>query len=332
MAELNRIGFRILQELSIQSRVKRKDIAKRLHISPQLVSYTISRLEERGLVKGYTANMDPARFDLITVFVILSYTNLAKEMTASVRAYLQDDDSVTYLESLSYGADLFVEYCVPNLSFFNKRLIKLKERFRDGVDILSVLPVIVKHQFSRDYLFPAQSRKVEHIYSGDREPVALSSPAQTVLSELWNNPKMSARDLATNAELNVRTVLRVLRKLLDEQIVRTYSVVPDYQKIGIYAALVFIHTKAMTPVQIQQLVTYASMTPEIVSATKVIGHYGLLIKIESLRGYRNVLDSLREVVHFSNYYLYDIRDIIKCTYVPYSVLSSKSDYKKEGKG
>jgi DNA-binding Lrp family transcriptional regulator len=322
MVSLNRIGYRILQELSIQARVKRKDIAKRVHISPQLVSYTIAKLEEQTYIRTYTANIDPARFDLITIFVFFSYTNFEKETISSIKEYLQNDDYVTYLESLSHGADMLVEYCVPNLSFFNKRHAKFTERFQGAIEVLSILPVIVKHQFPRMYLSDDASQPVENIYSGDREPASLMPAERTVLAQLWTDPKVSAQELAKRCQLNVRTVLRMLQRFLDEQIVRTFSIVPDYQMIGIEAAIIFIHTKTMTHGQVQRLLSYARMTPEIVSVTKVIGQYGIMVKIESLHGYRKPLDDLRQTVHFSDYYLYDVREVLKCTYVPYSVLHS----------
>ena len=59
MTEKNDIEKEILKQLTLDSRQSYRDIAKKLDISHVSVSAKVKSLEEKGIIKGYTAVIDP---------------------------------------------------------------------------------------------------------------------------------------------------------------------------------------------------------------------------------------------------------------------------------
>jgi Lrp/AsnC family leucine-responsive transcriptional regulator len=59
---IDRIDRRIIDELRRDARISWRELADRVHLAPSSVADRVRRLEERGLILGYRAEVDPAAF------------------------------------------------------------------------------------------------------------------------------------------------------------------------------------------------------------------------------------------------------------------------------
>lgn len=59
---LDKIDRRIVDELRTNARISWRELADRVHLAPSSVADRVRRLEERGLVRGYEARIDPRAF------------------------------------------------------------------------------------------------------------------------------------------------------------------------------------------------------------------------------------------------------------------------------
>ena len=59
---IDRIDRRIIDELRQNGRISWRELADRVHLAPSSVADRVRRLEERGLIRGYAAQVDPAAF------------------------------------------------------------------------------------------------------------------------------------------------------------------------------------------------------------------------------------------------------------------------------
>jgi len=71
---LDSTDWRILEALQADGRASYADLARTVAMSPSAVSERVRRLEEAGIITGYTATIDPERLGLsIMAFVRLRY-------------------------------------------------------------------------------------------------------------------------------------------------------------------------------------------------------------------------------------------------------------------
>jgi Lrp/AsnC family leucine-responsive transcriptional regulator len=61
-AVIDRIDRRIVDELQQNARISWRELGERVHLAPSSVADRVRRLEERGLIRGYAAQVDPAAF------------------------------------------------------------------------------------------------------------------------------------------------------------------------------------------------------------------------------------------------------------------------------
>jgi len=58
-AALDSIDRRIIDALSADGRISWRELAERVHLVPSSVGDRVRRLEERGVIRGYSARIDP---------------------------------------------------------------------------------------------------------------------------------------------------------------------------------------------------------------------------------------------------------------------------------
>ncbi|THV24424.1 Lrp/AsnC family transcriptional regulator [Glycomyces paridis] len=96
---LDEIDWRILAELQSDARLSYNELSRRIHLSAPAVAERVRRLEEAGVLTGYTARVDPAKAGQpLTAFIQLRCTNgrcLLKSTTA------EDFPEITEVHKLS---------------------------------------------------------------------------------------------------------------------------------------------------------------------------------------------------------------------------------------
>lgn len=93
-ARLDAIDRKILQALQEDGRISNVDLAARIHLSAPQCFRRVRSLEERGVVRGYRAAVDPEALGLgVTTFVSVSVGGgdfgRAREIEAQIRAFPQ---------------------------------------------------------------------------------------------------------------------------------------------------------------------------------------------------------------------------------------------------
>ncbi|MBP0600408.1 Lrp/AsnC family transcriptional regulator [Herbaspirillum sp. LeCh32-8] len=84
MEKFDRFDRIILETLQANGRASNVELSERAHLSPPQCYRRVQRLEQEGVIRGYTAQLEPAALGLgVTAFVSLS---LAREQFKQVRS------------------------------------------------------------------------------------------------------------------------------------------------------------------------------------------------------------------------------------------------------
>ncbi|MBW3020483.1 AsnC family transcriptional regulator [Candidatus Woesearchaeota archaeon] len=320
MTKIFNYEHRLLYELSLNSRIKKKELSQRLKKSPQLLSYSIDKLKSDKKIMNSCVQIDPAKFGLINVLVLLNFTTFEKDKRKEILNELKEMDNITSIKTLSHRADLLVEFTTSNLSQFNKLEMGLMQKYSKDLKLIDVYPVIVKHKFSPKYLSKRTKDEVSMILSGDREVIEMNNNEKKVILELIKNTEATILEISKKTNLNVRTVISMIKKLEDKKIIRGYTITLDLEKNNISACNMLINMNENTPKEIDKFVEYSRHIPEIVGVYKIIGKNSLLVNIQSLKDYRHVISQLREEFKFHDYQVYDVLNNLKNSYIPLSII------------
>ncbi len=311
---------KFIYELSQNSRIKTKELGRKLKISQQSASYLIQSWQQKKKIIGYSMVVDPAKFGLLQVLVYLNYADFDNKNIKEVVNYLKNNDHVVQIEKLKQGYDLAVVFCVPNLSLYNKLMWVFLQKFKKTVLLAETYPIVVKHIYNKKYLM-GYKREAESIISGDRDVYKISNKEKNILNLLYQNSTESIVQIHKKTKLNPKTIIRLRKKMEKNKVIRGYSTIFDIEKIGIQKKQVLISSASMKLTDDKKILQFALTHSNIVSLTRLIGNYDILLEIEEEENSKkDVLRDLRTNFSISKYKIIEGGNMIKDKYVPQSVL------------
>lgn len=71
---LDRTDMRIIDELSENSRITMKELGEKVHLTGQAASSRVARLEDNGIIEGYTIKVNQAKMGFFVHAIINIYT------------------------------------------------------------------------------------------------------------------------------------------------------------------------------------------------------------------------------------------------------------------
>ncbi|WP_298199065.1 Lrp/AsnC family transcriptional regulator [Novosphingobium sp.] len=116
---LDAIDRRILAEVQREGRISNQDLSERVGLSPSPCLRRLRLLEERGVISGYVALVDPERVGMaVTAFVRVRLDQQADRQLATFEAAVAGFPEVMECYIMTGDADYQLRVVVPSLSAF----------------------------------------------------------------------------------------------------------------------------------------------------------------------------------------------------------------------
>ena len=122
---LDEIDVRILELLQERGRIKRNQIAEEVGLSLPSISERMRKLEERGVVTGYSAHLDPKRLN----FDITAFIRVRVEGSSNYAAFIEKATSrpeVLELHSITGEGSHILKIRVKNTAALERLLFQIQ--------------------------------------------------------------------------------------------------------------------------------------------------------------------------------------------------------------
>jgi len=130
---MDAVDLRIVRELQADGRLTNQELADRVRLSPSPCLRRVRRLEECGVISGYTALVDQAVFGLpVTVFVRI---RLERHTPASVGEFEEHIRRIEHVQDcylMSGGSDYLLRVVVEDLQAY-ERLVRTRIHAIPGI-------------------------------------------------------------------------------------------------------------------------------------------------------------------------------------------------------
>ena len=305
--------------LSKNARIKTKELGRLLNMSQQNISYNIKKLQADGIIKSYNAVIDPSKFGYVNIILFLNYKNFNAKTTNSIKKYLIENPNVVRIEETVEGSDLLIEYCVPNLSYFNKQHKEFMYAFNESVQLVESYVVIVKHNYTKNYLHKRFAERTQLIISGDRDPISLDEKQIFILREIVSNPIIPIVKIAEKYNLDPKTIRNNIKFLERKNIIRKYSIVFNHEALDITREFIFLSLAPEKLEDEKKFMEFCNLQKNIVTVTKVLGKYDILITSERLDKEPSIIKELRKQFKVINYRILTSDNIVKHNFLPENI-------------
>ncbi len=124
-AVLDRIDRQLLELLQREGRLSAAALAERVALSASAVQRRLQRLEQSGVIAGYTARLDPAALGLgLSAFVRVQLERHDPRHVERFTALARDCEEVVACHALTGDMDYLLMVMVPDLAAFNRFLME----------------------------------------------------------------------------------------------------------------------------------------------------------------------------------------------------------------
>ena len=124
MPNLDAIDRRILTELQENARIANAELARRVGLSPSPCLRRVRELEERGLVRGYAALLDPAAVGLgVSVLVHVTLEKQIEQGLENFERAILERPEVLECYLMTGDADYLLRVVVPDVAAFERFML-----------------------------------------------------------------------------------------------------------------------------------------------------------------------------------------------------------------
>ncbi|MCP4008870.1 MAG: winged helix-turn-helix transcriptional regulator [Proteobacteria bacterium] len=125
ISDLDRIDLRILSELQQDGRLSNVALSKRINLSPTPCLERVKRLEKKGYIKGYHAELNADKLGVgLLVFVQVSLDKTTPDIFSRFRSALAHLDQVQECHMVAGGFDYLLKLRFGNMTSYREFLGK----------------------------------------------------------------------------------------------------------------------------------------------------------------------------------------------------------------
>jgi len=118
---MDRADAALLQALQADSSRPLADLAEQVGLSPSACHRRVRALEERGLIAGYMARLDPRRLGLmVEVFVEITLTSQSREAMDRFEQAVASFDDILECHLMSGQADYLLRVAAADLDHYDR--------------------------------------------------------------------------------------------------------------------------------------------------------------------------------------------------------------------
>ena len=132
---------KILHILKLNSRTPYETIGRKVGLTRNAVKYRIKKLEENGIIVGYTMLINFTHLDKQSFKIFIKYNNQKKEQENSLLQYLKQTPGVLATLQLFGKWDLDVEIHQRNSTELQEFIMELRNKF-EIIEDYEIIPII----------------------------------------------------------------------------------------------------------------------------------------------------------------------------------------------
>jgi Lrp/AsnC family leucine-responsive transcriptional regulator len=123
---LDDVDRRLLRVLQVEGRISNQELASRCHLSPAACHERVRRLNQRGVVRGYRAEIDPAAVDLpMLIFVEVLLEKTTGEIFTTFGEAVRRTPQILECHMVAGGFDYLLKARVRDMEAYRQFLGEL---------------------------------------------------------------------------------------------------------------------------------------------------------------------------------------------------------------
>ncbi len=297
LIKLDKIDGRMLFELDRNARIPETKLAKIVGRSKESIRYRMRKLQEEGIIHGFTIWIDPTRLGYHSAKIYLTLANKPQEKQKFIE-YIKKDKRLFWLGiaegAWNAGLTFFVK---SNLEFFDLKN-DLFSRFKDLILESHTAALVNVNIHDKTFLYPSEGKW--HVLFDHLENYQLEEIEKDILRELFLNARINIVDIARKHHSTVDIIRNRMKRLEERRIIFRYTLRLDFNKLGYEFYKTFLYFRNLAKPDEQRLMEYARKSRKIIHLVKQISPWDIELesRCENYQEYNALIAELSQ--EFSN--------------------------------
>jgi len=320
MAELDLLDKRIIYELERNCKISISNIAKKLKVSKQRVSYRIKNLELNRFILGYSCILDTSKLGYTTYRIYIKFQNTSKEDKIKIIKDICSYNNIPQAIAIDNIWDFAFGIVVKVTPDFHKVWVDILKKYKENIDKYHISICAPIYSYTRDFLNPDTITEPPKLrVFGDCEKVDYDKNDIIILKELAKNIRRPIVEIAQSINRNPQFIINRIKELEKKEIIKGYKPDLDWNKFGYTYYKIFINLSNFK--KYNEMFKYCESNLQIFQIYKTIGGWDLEIEIyaKNLVDFKKIMSELQDKFNdcIKNYFYFTVGNIHKEIVVPF---------------
>ncbi len=288
----------ILFELLQDCRESLSKIAKKVRLPQQTLSYRIKKLEESGIIKKYTANINYPKLGFSRHSIYLDIKGVTADI---VEKYLKEITNIQevsccyMLHELSQWK-LYVSVWTKTLERYDEIQTKILSKFKNKINNYLSFQSITSHTYFARRLNPKKKAKVD--IKSNPENIKIKDVDWKLLTLLKENSKIPVIELANKLNLTANSVINKIKSLKKKNVIERFYPILDLKKLGYTEYTYISRIDPSYKKELEKFIEYAKNDPRFIIIIKAVGYVNLYYAflVESREEFREINADIERIL------------------------------------
>jgi DNA-binding Lrp family transcriptional regulator len=255
------------------------------------VRYRIKKLEEQGIIQGFTIWIDPTKLGFFTAKIYLNLANRPEQKQEFVD-YVKRDKRLFWLGIAEGAWNAGLTYFVKNNREFFDLKNELFARFKELILNSHTGMIVNVNGCDKTFLYDAETRwKTMFDVAEHKE---LDDIEKKILKELFLDSRINVTEIARKHGTTVDIVRNRMKRLEEKRIIFRYLAKIDFNKLGYEFYKTFLYFRRLTKEDEARLMEYTRRVPNIIHLVKQISPWDIELETmcEDYAQYNEIISGL----------------------------------------
>lgn len=304
---------KILVLLAENSKITINELAKKVQLKRDTISYRIKRMEEKGLIIKYYPEIDYQKLGFNQYHIFFSIDERNENRKEEFIKQMQEHYATINLIEYSDRWDFEWTLVAKNIVEFDNVVSEIQVEFSDIIlerskllhrnTFYSILLPFNFHEIKRKPIITKQSKQLE-IMKIDKIDVE-------ILKELSFNARASSYEISKKINLSGDAIRTRIKKLERNKIIKKYTVLLNLSMLGYHWFTFVTQLKIFNEREEKKFETLVENHQYIIKAVKTLGEWDVIIDIiaDSQKDFHKTIKELKTefsdtIIHYDTYIAY----------------------------
>jgi len=266
----------ILFELSLNGRVSLTELARKVNLSKQVVSYRIKQMEDKEIIKRYYAITNIYCLGKAHYRVFIKFQNMDLTIQQQLRDFLINDSRIAWVLYLDGDFDVFFVVWADNIVEFEAVYddviggfgVYFQEKYFSIATRIEYLPF---HFLLREEEEPRV--KTTFVFGDGFDHYKPDALERKILTLLNHDARIYTSELAERFGVSPRGIKKKITELLEKKVIIGFNVKIDHNRLGYTYQKVLLKLNDTSRPELTRLADYLKRKKNMIYLLKTIGTY-----------------------------------------------------------